>query len=273
MIGLTADEKLKAEKKRAIAWLRGMALMIVFGIPVAFFVQAGRQIDINRNLLLAIRRNDAPTVAFLLDAGAEANTREPIHETRPMLQQILDSIRGVHPATGGPSALLIHLALVPDSSKPPRSWSKRPENVEIVRALLEHHADPNIRGDYETTPLMIAVQQEKDSTLQLLLKHGARVDLKDSQGFSALQLAVEMGSVERVQRLLDAGADVNSRDSVQNTPLMNAVTQKDIAIVKLLIARGADVNARDSAQDSVLTYARRVHSEPIIALLKAAGAR
>ena len=249
-----------------------MVLAVLIAIPTWLFILAGRQLDLNRNLFEAVRRNDAPTVEFLLSAGAEANAREPLHDTRSMLQQIFGRMRGI-PAPAGPTALLVHFSLVKTDINPATPWTARPENVAMVRALLDHHADPNVRVDYDSTPLMMAVKQEKDSTLQLLLARGGKVNLKDSQGNDALHDAVELGSPERVRLLLDAGAEVNSRDNVQNTPLMNAVTQKDEEIVKLLIARGADVNARDSAEDSVLTYAVRAHSPPLVALLKAAGAK
>jgi len=261
------------DRKKQIVRIRWIAAGILVAVPLWLFILAGRQIDIDRNLLLAIRRNDAPTVEFLLSAGADANTRDSPQDARPMLRQILDRLRGI-PVPPGNSALLVHLGRVPDKNKPSGPWIALPENIAIARTLLDHHADPNARRDEsKTTPLMCAAKEGQESTVRLLLARGAKVGLTDSQGTDALHFAAESGSVECVRLLLDAGADVNSRDSLRNVPLMNAVSNGNIPIVKLLIARGADVSAEDSAEEPVLTYAMRVHSRPIIALLKAAGAK
>ena len=261
------------KKRRRLVWIPLVTLGLILLVPACIVTPAVRQIVRDRELLAAIRANDASAVTALLNAGANANTRDLPHDTTPFWQQVLNRLRGV-PAPPGEAALLVHLARVPDRAHPGGVWIGRPENTTLTRALLDHHADPNARGaEYNDTPLMRAVTQEKDSTIRLLLQRGADLNLRDFQGTDALHCAVELGSVERVRLLLDSGADVNSRDNLQNVPLMNAVSAQDIPIVRLLIARGADVNARDSAEDPVLTYAIRVHSHPLIALLKAAGAR
>jgi len=266
----TETEKRRQEREKAKLWLRVMLAVLLLSPPAYLFIQAGRQIDINRNLLAAIRRNDANTVEFLLSAGADANARDSSGDTRPMLRQILDRLRGI-PTPPGHSALQASLEEKP-GKKIPDNWEAPPENIKIIQALLDHHADPNVRGEYEATPLMLAAQQNKEATVQALLKGGAKVDWKDFQGTDALHFAAEAGSTPIVQMLLDAGAEVNSRDSEQNTPLMEAVTAGNEPVVTLLIARGADVNAKDSAEDSALTYALRAHSASITALLKKAGA-
>jgi ankyrin repeat protein len=237
----SAPKQLSKEqaRKTLIAWLRALIIFLLLAPPAWLVIQAGRQIDLNRNLLLAIRRNDANTVEFLLSAGAEANARDSPQDARPMPRQILDRIRGI-PVPPGNSALLVHLGYVRDKNKPSAPWIALPENTAIARALLDHHADPNARGDHKTTPLIMAVQQEKEATIQALLRGGAKVNLRDSQGIDALHFAAEHGTAHIARLLLDAGADINSRDGlVHITPLMEAMAHTNEPVITLLKAAGA----------------------------------
>lgn len=276
--GPPSQESLEEAHKKLISLVRLVVVLLLLGLPAMVFIQAGRQIDLNQNLLAAIRRNDANTVKFLLSAGADANTQDSSNDKRPMLQKIMDRLRGA-PAPKGNPALMIHLAnkVVPSRGDAYTYEPAQPENVEIARALLEHHADPNCLQsygeEYGSTPLIRAVEHKKDKTIQLLLQHGADVHKKDPQGFDALHHAVESAGSAEVSLLLDAGADPNVQDRGRLTPLVYAVSRQDVEIVKLLIAHGADVNAKDRDSVSVLTYAIREQAKSIIALLKAAGAK
>jgi ankyrin repeat protein len=259
-------------RKFLFAWLRALLIVLLLAPPAWFIVQAGRRIDTNRSLFEAVRRNDANTVAFLLSAGADANAHDPMGDKRPMWRQIYDRLRGV-PEPSGFTPLQVYLSPAQDDKDPfhPRM---RPENMALLQALLDHHADPNVRDDYLAyTPLQFAVTEHKDDTIRALLKHGAKIDLKDSLGEDALLMAVLRRDAACIRLLLDAGADINSRDLDQRTPLINAAAFGDAAAVKLLLARGADINAKDSHGDSALTCAQRKRSPTVIALLKAAGAK
>ena len=92
-------------------------------------------------------------------------------------------------------------------------------NCRNVSLLLDHGADPNVVGDEERTPLLIAIMHRNPEAMALLIEHGARVDVVDSHRASALHLAVEQGSETMVDALLKAGAPVSLLDSEGDTPL------------------------------------------------------
>ena len=118
-------------------------------------------------------------------------------------------------------------------------------SADIVKALLNHGANPNARAKYGLTPLHYAASPE---VATVLMDHGADVMAKDMGGQTPLHYAAERprdekGKVAKV--LLDRGADVNARDLRGQTPLYLAVEIGGPEITRLLIGRGADVNAKD----------------------------
>ena len=78
--------------------------------------------------------------------------------------------------------------------------------VEIVRRLLEHGADPNIRRRNGSTPLHQASSHGSLEVVRLLLSYGASIDEKDERGMTPLQVASSGGHDELVKLLLEHGA-------------------------------------------------------------------
>lgn len=83
--------------------------------------------------------------------------------------------------------------------------------LELVKLLLEHKADPNRRlsGDLTvivgTTPLSSAVQSRKVQMVQMLLEGGAN----PGNDFHAFQVVLNFGDVEIADLLLRQGANAN----------------------------------------------------------------
>jgi len=75
---------------------------------------------------------------------------------------------------------------------------------KIVRMLLEHGADPNIREQGGYTPLHAAAQNGDAETIRALLYGGADLTLTSHDGKSALDLAMEAGH-EKATLLLGEG--------------------------------------------------------------------
>lgn len=145
-------------------------------------------------------------------------------------------------------------------------------NTDIVRLLLERHADPNIRDADKQTPLMMIYDDTPAEIVELLLNAGAKVNLKDSEGQTPLMIAAESGNVEIVQLLLSAGAKVDRRDNEGRTALMYAVEEEDFESVKAILAAVADINIRDNEGKSALRLALETGNEEIIKWLKGYGA-
>ena len=155
----------------------------------------------------------------------------------------------------------------------------RADQPEIVRILLTHGADPNLReitaGDgrndqpMDDTPLAAAVNLDSIEMVRLLIQHGVRlaehpdaldaspsiemirflldhgaaIDGRDDNGATYLHAAVNDEEIEDIARLLiERGANVNLPDKDGATPLFRVASVK---IARLLIERGANVNAAD----------------------------
>jgi ankyrin repeat protein len=78
--------------------------------------------------------------------------------------------------------------------------------VEIVRRLLEHGADPNIRNKKHKTPLHQASSRGFLEAARLLLSYGAKVDEEDGKGKTPFQRAASEGHDEMMKLLLEHGA-------------------------------------------------------------------
>lgn len=75
---------------------------------------------------------------------------------------------------------------------------------KIVKLLLDHGADPNLREANGFTPLHAAAQNGDEETIRTLLFGGADLTLKSNDGKTALDLAMEAGH-ERATLLLGEG--------------------------------------------------------------------
>jgi ankyrin repeat protein len=64
---------------------------------------------------------------------------------------------------------------------------------KIVKMLLEHGADPNIREQAGYTPLHAAAQNGDEQLIRILLYGGADLTLTSNNGKTALDLAMEAG--------------------------------------------------------------------------------
>ncbi|MCI4669279.1 MAG: ankyrin repeat domain-containing protein [Bacteroidia bacterium] len=128
---------------------------------------------------------------------------------------------------------------------------------EMVKALLEAGANPNIPHEFATTPLMMSIVLEHENIEVLLLaKEELQLDLQDQAGATALIYAIQRLREDSVSRLLEAGANPDLRDNDGETPIMYAVKVENTNMLLALIKKGADLRARDfdglSVMDKVI---------------------
>lgn len=129
------------------------------------------------------------------------------------------------------------------------------DRLPVVRALLNHGADPDLPGPGGTTPFMWAAaltnsdpEQEK---IALALLDAGSPDLKRrlnahtrGVGFSSLSTAI-------FKRLIQAGCDVNERFFASKQSPLHLVCAREepperlIPLIELLIKAGADPNQLD----------------------------
>lgn len=98
-------------------------------------------------------------------------------------------------------------------------------DLELVKLLLAHGADPHIQSSDRETTLMAAC------------------GLAFINGYHRQHSPAER--LEVVKLMVDQGEDVNHADSYGITPLMAAANLGDINIVRYLIDKGADLGAHD----------------------------
>lgn len=127
--------------------------------------------------------------------------------------------------------------------------------IEMVKFLLEHGADANVRLINDLCPLDLAflwasIQPEYTEIAGLLLDAGAKIEVREGEyEFSALCAAVSFGNLPMVERLVGMGAEVNRsvrfRDGWR-CPLVdvNWSRESSPAILKVLLNHGANPDAR-----------------------------
>jgi uncharacterized protein len=222
-------------------------------------------------LLMAVLNGQLPTARFLIDKGADVNVMDWYGET-PLWAAVdirdLD-IPGPHQGNGVDRqaafdlvrTILAHGAEPNVRTKeypPQRRWIARigslswvdftgqtpflraalAGDVEVMRLLLENHADPNIATDNGTTPLMAAagvnwtVAQTYDEGPDKLLE--------------AAKLAASVGN------------DVNAVNSMGVTALHGAANRGSNDIIRFLVEKGARLDVADKQGRTALTWAQGV---------------
>lgn len=138
-------------------------------------------------------------------------------------------------------------------------------SVRKARKLLEQGADPNGRKDKR--PLLVtACEAENFELIRLLVEHGANVNLRRKEGNywcdTPLITSVQFRNIPIARYLIQHGADVNIADDRGQTPLMYANETihyvgppTAIQLMGLLIKNGANVNAVCPGEGTVLDRA------------------
>jgi uncharacterized protein len=122
-------------------------------------------------------------------------------------------------------------------------------DLELVKLLLAHGADPHVQSSDRETPLMAAC------------------GLAFINGYHRQKPPAER--LEVVKLLVSLGEDVNHADSYGITPLMAAANLGDINIVRYLIGQGADLGAHDLGKKNDGAFGSSV--EPLMPIDYAIG--
>lgn len=166
--------------------------------------------------------------------------------------------------------------------------------INIVKVLLESHADVNCVDAHLTTPLMHVVSNgdkeipkslsngtviflKPDSKFNrylsdLLLSQGADIEAKDSIQETALMRAATLNNVDAVAYLLDKGANPNQKNIHGQTPLMVAAKLGFVDVAKCLNKGKADSAATDNEGQTVLIMAVQSGNAEMVRFLISKGA-
>jgi uncharacterized protein len=122
-------------------------------------------------------------------------------------------------------------------------------DIELVKLLLAHGANPHI------------ISSDRETTLMAACGTGF------INGYNKGRSPAER--LEVVKVLIDLGEDVNAADSYGITPLMAAANLGDIAVVQYLVDKGADLGAHDLGEKNDGAFGSSV--EPLMPIDYAIG--
>ncbi len=93
-------------------------------------------------------------------------------------------------------------------------------DYKILEYMLSKGADPNVRGAYSQTPLILAVKRGSRRMVDLLTEWGGNdsVNVKDDSGKTPLHYAAELGAAPLFAPLILAGADTKAEDKTGRSP-------------------------------------------------------
>ena len=201
-------------------------LLLAAGLAVTVAAASAQTPDLR--LVDAVKGQDAPAIAALLDAA------------------------------GGPGGIYVNATQLDGATA--LHWAAYHDDLETARRLADAGADAAAANDLGVTPLALACDNGSPGMVKLLLAAGADPGAAVETGETVLMTCARTGDAEAVRRLLDAGADPNARESLERqTALMWAAAQGHADVVQLLLDHGADVTARSRSRRFVIS--RRLQSE------------
>ncbi|XP_052080503.1 ankyrin-1-like isoform X2 [Mytilus californianus] len=196
-----------------------------------------------RNKLFQYLRHELDIKKVLLDVPSEDLSNILLSMTRQCYWDMV------------PILLTEHVDInVRDWKGTPLSFASEKGNVDISKLLLDHHADPNMKGWLEKgsqTPLHLAVDTGNIDLIHLLFAHHADANVtRNVSGFddateTPLHVALQQKNENIVKLLLDHKADCNLHDHLNRTPLYETVRQENPNLTILLLNHGADPNIGD----------------------------
>jgi ankyrin repeat protein len=231
--------------------------------------------DGSTSLLLAITNGHFDTAALLLERGADVNTADSTG-TAPLYAAVdmntLGEIFG----------------------RPGRASHDKLNALDLMKALLEHGADPNAGLKSVTlqrahtpgeptlgagaTPLARAAHTGDVAAIEILLAHGASVNQPLKNGTTPLMFAAGLGRgvsafakdygteadlIAAAKVLLDHGADINAVSAAGQTAMHFAAQAADANfpqpsddMVKLLASRGSKLDVVDKQGRSPIEMAQ-----------------
>jgi ankyrin repeat protein len=157
-------------------------------------------------------RDPLPLIAALLDRGADPNNRTDTIPVHGLMQ--------------------FDASWVNFDGQTPFVRAALSGDLEVMRMLLAHGADPNSATAQGTTALMAAAginwipaqtfshsEAEYLEAVKLCLERGADVNASNSLGLTAMHGAANRGWVPVIQVLADHGARIDPKDAAGRTPM------------------------------------------------------
>ncbi|MEM7147666.1 MAG: ankyrin repeat domain-containing protein [Verrucomicrobiota bacterium] len=195
---------------------------------------------------LADQNFDHPgAIADLVEAGADLDA---VHPKGTRLVDFLAADWRLNPLT-----LKLLEQNLDFQSGTPLFYAASLGNTEIITALLERGADPNVPD--QLPPILVAAFTGRPQTVEALLKHGADPNTTHAGGETALHVAVAHNDPYLIEILINAGIDPNVTDQNGNTPLHHAVENTRLTSIHSLLKNGANPDSKNAVAMSPRTLA------------------
>ncbi|KAI1258471.1 ankyrin repeat-containing domain protein [Xylariaceae sp. FL1019] len=118
-------------------------------------------------------------------------------------------------------------------------------NMEAVRLLLNHNADPENLDSQQRSALFRAAEMGNDEACRALLEKGAKTQTqaKDTEGTQTiLGRVASMGKLSTVRLLLESGDDIEGLDGQKRTPFARAAVAGHLLVCNYLLSMGANAD-------------------------------
>ena len=137
----------------------------------------------------------------------------------------------------------------PQEGKTQLHYAAQYQNVESLRDLLRRGADPHIRSNNGSTPMMTSIKRQQPNNVvvvRILLEAGTDPDEGDDEGNTPLSWAARTGQTDVAEALLEHGATVNN-DFIPGTGYtpLHLASKSSPRIVELLVRAGMNVDITD----------------------------
>jgi ankyrin repeat protein len=187
----------------------------------------------------AIRTNDLAGLRSLVSGGADVNVRDRRSETPLQYAAVAGSVDAMKFLIASGADVNVQNEFGATAV----IWSAT--DLAKVKLLVEHGARVNDATRRGRTALLIAAMSDSSAEIvRYLVGHGADPQVKDFLKTTTLRAATLGNDTETIRIMIEAGVDVNAADLPGITPLMMAAGWNGkVAAVKMLLAKGANVNA------------------------------
>lgn len=246
-----------------------LAVLMILVLIFLYSIHIRRQLDAESILISSLHhQNDDMVISALLD-GADPNS-PGTNENRTDLTHLLIQMFRKHNHGGTEETIFSGYIF---SALQSHKNEKVSTSLKVTEALLDSDADPNVTNSLLTTPLMLAVEGNRNDIAQALIKFKAEIDKRDVYGKNALDYAASVGNVEAIAYLCSKSQNLILAGPFHDNSLDYAVAYNQLQSVERLLDTGIDVNQIDDSGLSILDLALYVHNDAIVKALKLRGAR
>ena len=212
-----------------------VAALLVSGCGL-WVSQAKRQYALDRQLIATLVNDDNKQAFYLINAGADANTRWDAIPP-PTLKALFNQLLRHSSSSENNSHTALIMACEMDENSTIGAAQERAflnGNLTLVEAMWRHGGNLDARAEGNTTALDFAIGSGRRYTVEWLLSHGANPNVQNEEGYTALHTAIFSSEAERiVPLLLTHGANANQKNKAGETPFQLAQEAKLPNVMRL----------------------------------------